>query len=53
MKKILGRLLWAAISIVGAFAFAGIALNRGEPVNSFWLVVAAACIYLVGYRFSF
>jgi carbon starvation protein CstA len=36
---------------LGAFAFAGIALQRGEPVNSFWLVVAAGCIYVVGYRF--
>ena len=51
MKKIPGRLLWGAISILGAFAFAGIALNRDEPVNSFWLIVASVCIYLVGYRF--
>lgn len=51
MGKTLGRLVWAAISILGAFAFAGIALHRGEHVNSFWLVVASACIYLVSYRF--
>ncbi|MCW5978882.1 MAG: carbon starvation protein A [Bryobacteraceae bacterium] len=51
MRKIAGRLLWAAISVLGAFAFAGIALHRGEHINSFWLVVASGCIYLVGYRF--
>lgn len=51
MNKVLGHLLWAAISVLGAFCLAGIALNRDEPINSIWLVVAAACTYLVGYRF--
>jgi carbon starvation protein len=26
-------------------------MNRGEPINSMWLVVGAACTYAVGYRF--
>ncbi|MCC7174030.1 MAG: carbon starvation protein A [Bryobacterales bacterium] len=51
MRKMAGRALWALISIAAAFLLAGIALNRGEPVNSMWLVLAAACTYLVGYRF--
>ena len=51
MNKILGHALWAAISIAAAFFLAGIAINRGEPVNSFWLVLAAVCTYLVGFRF--
>ena len=51
MRRVLGHLIWASIAVLGAFAFAGIALNRGEPINSFWLVVASSCIYLVGYRF--
>lgn len=51
MKKIFGHLLWAAISVLAAVCLAAIALNRNEPINSFWLVVAAACTYLVGYRF--
>jgi len=51
MRKLLGHLLWAAVSMTAAFALAGIALNRGEPVNSVWLVVAAVCTYLVGFRF--
>src|SRR6202022_4264733 len=51
MKKILGHLLWAAIAVLAAFCLAAIALNRHEHINSFWLVVAAACTYLVGFRF--
>src|ERR1700738_3704941 len=51
MKKILGHLLWAAISVLAAGCLAAIALNRNEHINSFWLVVASACTYLVGFRF--
>ncbi len=51
MKKIAGPALWALISIVGAVCLAGIATNRGEPVNSFWIVLAAICVYTVGFRF--
>src|ERR1700726_467369 len=51
MKKILGHLLWGAISILAAFCLAAIALDRNEHINSFWLVVASACTYLVGFRF--
>jgi carbon starvation protein len=49
--KILGRLVWAAIAVAAAFCLAGIAINRGEPVNSMWLVIGAACTYAAGYRF--
>lgn len=34
-----------------AFCLGGIALNRGEHINSIWLVLAAACSYATGYRF--
>src|SRR5467141_2373565 len=51
MKKILGHLLWAAVSVLAAYCLAAIALNRDEHINSFWLVVASACTYLVGFRF--
>jgi carbon starvation protein len=51
MKRVLGHLAWAAIAVLGALAFAGIALNRGESINSMWLVIASVCIYLVGFRF--
>ncbi|MEN6608622.1 MAG: carbon starvation CstA family protein [Bryobacteraceae bacterium] len=51
MKKIAGCVLWGLISAVAAYFLAGIAIQRDEPVNSMWLVLAAACTYLVGYRF--
>jgi len=51
MKRILGTLAWTGVSVLGAAALAGIALRRGEPVNSIWLVLAAACVFAVGYRF--
>src|SRR5258706_5149695 len=51
MKKILGYILWAAIALAAAFFLAGIALNRGAHINRIWLVLAASCRYLVGYRF--
>ena len=30
---------------------AGIALQRDEPINSLWIVTAAVCVYVLGYRF--
>ena len=36
---------------VGAFALTVIALHRNEPVNALWIVTAAICVYLLGYRF--
>jgi carbon starvation protein len=51
MNKILRRGVWAAIAALGAFCLGGIALERGEPINSTWLIVAAVCTYLVGFRF--
>ena len=47
LKKIAGVLL----AVVGAFALGGIALHRHEPINALWLVTAAVCVYLLGYRF--
>jgi carbon starvation protein len=43
--------VWTIISVVGAGSLAAIALYREEPINAMWLIVAAVCIYLVGYRF--
>jgi carbon starvation protein len=48
MLKVLSGLGLAAGA---AFALAGIALNRGEPVNTLWILAAGACIYTLGYRF--
>jgi carbon starvation protein len=51
LKPIIKILLWSAIAIAGAVALGAIALNRGEPVNAIWFVLAAGCSYLVAYRF--
>ncbi|HTQ98520.1 MAG TPA: carbon starvation CstA family protein [Candidatus Acidoferrum sp.] len=42
---------WPLVAIAGAVALGGIALNRGESINSLWLIVAAVCVYALGYRF--
>jgi carbon starvation protein len=47
LKNIVGLVL----SVVGALALTVIALHRHEPVNALWIVTAAVCIYLLGYRF--
>jgi len=44
-------ILWVLVALLGAVALAMIASARGEPLNAVWLVAAAACIYLLGYRF--
>ncbi|MEY4195513.1 MAG: hypothetical protein RLZZ226_1881 [Pseudomonadota bacterium] len=44
-------LIWLSVALIGASALAGIALNRGESINSVWFVTAAACVYALGYRF--
>jgi carbon starvation protein len=51
MKKLGGRLVWAGVSVLAAASLAVIAFERSEPVNSIWIVTAAACIYAIGYRF--
>src|SRR5262245_347986 len=45
------KMLWAGVVLLGAIAFAFVALSRGEPVDAAWLVVAAVCIYFIAYRF--
>ena len=51
MNRLLSILLWGVIAAIGAFAFATIALKRGESVNAVWLVTAALVIYYFAYRF--
>ena len=50
-NRTLSYAVWAAVALLGAFAFAGIALNRGESISAAWLVTAAICVYLIAYRF--
>src|SRR5499427_3722430 len=45
------KLLWVAVAVLGAVALGIVALKRGEPVNAMWMVIAALCIYAIGYRF--
>ena len=45
--------LWAFLAILGAVALAYVTglVHPNEKVNGLWLVVAAACIYVLAYRF--
>ena len=45
------KLVWSLVAIIGAISFAMLALSRGEHVNAVWLVLAAACVYSIAYRF--
>ncbi len=47
----ISTLTWLAVAILGASAIGGIALSRGETINSLWFVVAALCTYAIAYRF--
>src|SRR5438552_7193790 len=51
MNKLISVILWVAVAVVGAFAFASLALGRGESVNAIWLVTAALAVYFIAYRF--
>src|SRR5438445_7307236 len=50
-KRALSWVIWTGITALGAFALAGIALNRNAPISAAWLVNAAICVYLISYRF--
>jgi carbon starvation protein len=45
------KFLWGLVAVIGAFAVGGVALHRGETINAMWIVVAAVCVYAIGYRF--
>ena len=51
MRRRLYTLLWVFVSVLAATCIGVVAGNRGEPVNSLWLVAAAASIFLIGFRF--
>jgi carbon starvation protein len=42
---------WLAVVALATFALAAIALNRGESIDALWFIVAAVCVYALGYRF--
>ncbi|HEV8264178.1 MAG TPA: carbon starvation CstA family protein [Gemmatimonadales bacterium] len=43
--------LWGAIATLGAVALGVLALFRGESINAAWLLIAAVCTYVIGFRF--
>jgi carbon starvation protein len=45
------KLFWFGVAVLGAFALGGIALHKGETINAMWIIVAAVCVYALGYRF--
>src|SRR5678810_432312 len=51
MKKILSVVIWLAIALLGISAYVTLALHRGEQINSVYILIAAICTYVIGYRF--
>src|SRR5207248_10667651 len=51
LKRVSIIILWIAVAVGAAVCLGAIASSRGERINSMWLVLAAACSYLIGYRF--
>ena len=45
--------LWGFLAVLGSVALAFVVgfVNPQEKVNGLWLVVAAACIYVLAFRF--
>ena len=51
MKAFWSRAGWGGVALLGTAALANVALARGESLNALWLITAAICVYLIGYRF--
>ncbi len=51
MKKVLAKVWWVLLALAGAWAYATLALHRGEALNSAYILIAAVCSYAIGYRF--
>lgn len=45
------KMVFGAVAVAGAVAWASIAFARGESVNAVWFVIAAVCTYIIGFRF--
>jgi len=45
------RLGWGCVALAGAGSLGVVAFARGETISSTWFLVAALCIYALGYRF--
>src|SRR5689334_23345712 len=51
MKKMVFSLFWLALALAGGWAYATLALHRGEAISSIYILIAALCSYTIGYRF--
>jgi carbon starvation protein len=53
MFKMLSKIIWLAFSAIAAISLSIVTgiLNPSEKVNALWLIVAAACSYVIFYRF--
>src|SRR5260221_996748 len=44
-------IFWVLVGLAAAWAYAIVALHRGEHLNSAYILIAALCSYAIGYRF--
>ena len=51
MTRLVPRIGWFLVALLGAAALGVLALKRGETVSAAWLVTAALCTYAIAYRF--
>jgi carbon starvation protein len=51
MRRVVAKLFWLLLALTGAWAYATLAWQRGEALNSAYILVAALCTYAIGYRF--
>jgi carbon starvation protein len=51
MRRTIPAVLWILVALLGGTAYVILALNRSEPVNSAYILIAALCTYAIGYRF--
>ncbi|MBN2189187.1 MAG: carbon starvation protein A [Chitinispirillaceae bacterium] len=51
--RISSKFFWILLSIVAAVSIAAVTqvVNTGEKINALWIVTAAACFYVIMYRF--
>ncbi|MBM4385622.1 MAG: carbon starvation protein A [Deltaproteobacteria bacterium] len=43
--------VWILVALLGAGALGVVATANGEAISSTWFLVAAVCVYAIGYRF--
>src|SRR5580704_5609249 len=51
VNKVVGRIFWMFVAVLGAWAFLVLASRRGEQINSIYILTAAVCSYAIGFRF--